>query len=94
VASADIAGLALEVRRDPRRALDGGADGLDGYRAIARQASTLLVPAGHLVVELGRGQDRAVAELFRRSGLAPTPPRADLDGIPRALHATVATMTP
>jgi release factor glutamine methyltransferase len=94
VASGDIAALAPEVRHDPRRALDGGTDGLDCYRTIAGQARALLAPDGHLVVELGRGQDRAVAELFRRSGLAPSPARADLAGIPRALHARVATMTP
>ena len=54
--SGDIAALAPEVRRDPRRALDGGADGLDCYRAIAADARRLLAPAGHLVVELGVGQ--------------------------------------
>ena len=38
VASGDIALLAPEVRHDPRRALDGGADGLACYRTIAGQA--------------------------------------------------------
>jgi release factor glutamine methyltransferase len=94
VASADMASLPPEVRHDPRLALDGGADGLDGYRAIARQAPSLLAPGGDLVVELGHGQETAVAELFSRSGLTPSPARADLAGIPRALHARVATMAP
>jgi release factor glutamine methyltransferase len=94
VASADMESLPPEVRHDPRLALDGGADGLDGYRAIARQAPSLLAPGGDLVVELGHGQEPAVAELFRRSGLTPAPARADLAGIPRALHARVATMAP
>ena len=87
IASGDIAALAPEVRCDPRRALDGGADGLACYRAIAGQARRLLKPAGHLVVELGVGQEAAVAALFRSAGLAPAPARADLAGIPRALHA-------
>jgi release factor glutamine methyltransferase len=94
VISSDIAGLAPEVHRDPRRALDGGADGLDCYRTIAGQVPKLLKPNGDLVVELGIGQEPAVATLFRAAGLAPSAARPDLSGIPRALHARVATMTP
>jgi release factor glutamine methyltransferase len=87
VISSDIAGLAPEVRRDPRCALDGGADGLDCYRTIAGQVPKLLKPNGDLVVELGIGQEPAVATLFRAAGLMPSPARPDLSGIPRALHA-------
>lgn len=94
IASGDIAALPPEVRHDPRRALDGGADGLDCYRTIAKQTPRLLRPHGHLVVELGRGQEPAVAALFRAAGLTPSPARPDLSGIPRALQARVATMTP
>jgi release factor glutamine methyltransferase len=94
VASGDIASLAPEVRYDPHHALDGGADGLVCYRTIAGQASRLLKPAGDLVVELGIGLEAAVAALFRSAGLTPSPACADLAGIPRALHARVATMTP
>jgi len=82
------------VRHDPRSALDGGADGLDGYRTSAGQAPGLLKPNGGLVVELGIGQEPAVATLFRAAGLIPSPARLDLLGIPRALRARVATMTP
>jgi release factor glutamine methyltransferase len=89
IASGDIATLPPEVLRDPRRALDGGADGLDSYRTIARQARNLLGPRGHLVVELGIGQESDVAALFRAAGLAVFPARADLSGIPRALHGTL-----
>jgi release factor glutamine methyltransferase len=88
VASNDIATLAPEVRDfDPRRALDGGADGLDFYRAIAKAAPALVAPDGFVVVELGRGQADAVATLFSAVGLAPEPPRTDLNGIARALIA-------
>lgn len=91
VRSGDIAGLSPEVSRyEPRLALDGGADGLGCYRAIARDAGRLLKPGGHLVVELGVGQDEAVAALFTAAGLACTPPRRDLAGIPRALTAQLA----
>lgn len=89
IASAEIAGLEPEVRRyDPPAALDGGADGLDAYRAIAADATRLLAPGGHLVVELGSGQGPAVAGLLTAAGLVVTePPRPDLGGIPRALRA-------
>ena len=57
IASAEIAALPPEVRRDPRLALDGGADGLDCYRAVTGDARRLLSPTGQLVVELGFGQE-------------------------------------
>lgn len=86
IPSADIATLPPEVHLfDPRRALDGGPDGLDCYRAIAAAAPALLAPGGVLVVELGAGQAEPVAALFAMAGLAPSPPRADLNGVPRAL---------
>jgi release factor glutamine methyltransferase len=88
IVSADITALAPEVRDfDPARALDGGSDGLDFYRAIAAAAPALLAPDGALVVELGVGQLDTVAALFAASGLAPLPPRADVNGVPRALTA-------
>jgi len=86
VARADIAGLQAEVRDfDPRRALDGGPDGLDGYRAIASHAVPLLAPDGILVLELGQGQLGPVTSIFAPAGLAPVAPRYDLAGVARAL---------
>jgi release factor glutamine methyltransferase len=84
----EIAHLAPEVRCDPVLALDGGADGLDAYRAIARESMRLLMPGGHLVVELGAGQEAAVRELLRSAGLVGSEPaQHDLLNIPRALVA-------
>jgi len=92
VARGDIASLAPEVRDyDPALALDGGADGLDAYRAIAAQAYRLLAPGGRLIVELGAGQEAAVRALFTKAELAVAAARDDLAGIPRALSATIAT---
>jgi release factor glutamine methyltransferase len=88
IASGEIAALAPEVCEfDPRRALDGGPDGLDYYRAIAASAPALLSPHGVLVVELGAGQAEPVAALFAAAGLASSPPRTDLTDVPRALVA-------
>ncbi len=91
VSRGEIATLAPEVRDfDPRLALDGGNDGLDGYRAIARHARRLLAPGGRLIVELGAGQEQAVRALFTTAGLQVGASRADLAGIPRALPAKIA----
>jgi release factor glutamine methyltransferase len=89
VAHADIAALEPEVRDyAPLIALDGGSDGLDKYHAIAGEARRLLAPGGHLIVELGIGQEPLVRALFTEAGLAVGVARADLAGIPRALAAT------
>jgi release factor glutamine methyltransferase len=89
IPSADIAGLATEVRdHDPRAALDGGADGLDAYRILISQSASFLTSHGLLVVEIGQGQDGDVEALMTASGLSPTgSPKADLGGVPRAVSA-------
>ena len=92
IARGDIATLAPEVREyDPALALDGGADGLDAYRAIAAQAPGLLADGGRLIVELGAGQEPAVRALFTKAGLEAGVARPDLAGIPRALSAKRAS---
>ena len=87
IRSADIAGLATEVRdHDPLAALDGGADGLDAYRALIPQAARLLAPLGVLVVEAGLGQTRAIGELMTATGLTlQRPAKADLAGVLRVV---------
>jgi release factor glutamine methyltransferase len=89
IRSAEIAGLASEVRdHDPHRALDGGADGLDAYRALIPQAAKLLARRGALVVEAGHGQSADIRGLMTAAGLMPDEsPKADLAGIPRAVAA-------
>lgn len=87
IRSADIRDLAAEVRDyDPRQALDGGADGLDAYRALVPQAARLLAPSGALVVEAGQGQSGQIERLMTAAGLiSESAPKADLSGIPRAV---------
>jgi release factor glutamine methyltransferase len=69
IPSREIDGLEPEVRdHDPRLALDGGADGLDAYRAIAAGAGRLLAPGGLLALEIGAGQEHEVAALFAAHG--------------------------
>ena len=86
IRSADIAGLATEVRaHDPALALDGGADGLDAYRALAPEIARLLAPQGRFFVEIGQGQGDDVAAIFADAGLDVTERRRDLGGIERVL---------
>jgi release factor glutamine methyltransferase len=81
-----IGGLMPEVRGfEPPRALDGGADGLDAYRAILPRLPHLLSPDGVAVLELGLGQAESVVALAEKSGLARRALREDLGGIARAL---------
>ncbi|MBI5320689.1 peptide chain release factor N(5)-glutamine methyltransferase [Bradyrhizobium sp.] len=89
IPSGVIAGLAIEVRNhDPRKALDGGPDGLDAYRALIPQAARILGPGGALVVEAGQGQAAQIEALMTAAGLVPHgAPKADLGGIPRAVGA-------
>ena len=89
----DLAGLDREVRdHDPVLALDGGPDGLDAYRALAAALPGLLAPGGVAVLELGIGQEAAVAALVTGAGLGVAgPARRDLGGIARALVAVGAS---
>lgn len=82
----DLAGLPPEVREyDPMVALDGGADGLDAYRAIVPTLAALLAPGGLAVLEIGEGQGDAVVALAEASHLKMTERRRDLGNIERAL---------
>ena len=79
----DIPALQPEVaRHEPRRALDGGPDGLDAYRTLLGRLPDLLHPGGTAILELGAGQAPAVTALAR--GWTATT-RQDLSGIERAL---------
>ena len=85
IEAAAIAALMPEVAMyEPVAALDGGADGLDAYRAILADLPRLLAPGGIAVLELGQGQGLAVASLAAAAGLAWRGARTDLGGIQRA----------
>ncbi|MFT0891281.1 peptide chain release factor N(5)-glutamine methyltransferase [Pseudochelatococcus sp. G4_1912] len=85
----DIAGLATDVKdHDPHLALDGGADGLDPYRAIFADARRVLRPGGSVIVEFGQGQAPMVSAIAQKEGLLVAPPIFDLSGIERVIVAT------
>ncbi len=65
IASEEISTLQKEVRDfDPRVALDGGGDGLDFYRRLAKEAPSFLKPGGKLMAEFGDGQAEEVKKIF------------------------------
>lgn len=88
VATATIATLAPEVRREPRLALDGGADGLVFYDRICAQARTHLATGGALVTEHGFDQADAVRTRFEAGGLAGITLAHDLGRHPRVTSGT------
>lgn len=86
-----IAGLPPEVAKfEPPAALDGGADGLQAYRAIVAGAAGFLAVDGVLLLELGLGQEKAVAEILGEGGFAIGEIYPDLAGIPRVIGAVLA----
>lgn len=86
IASAEIAKLQREVREhDPHAALDGGADGLDAYRAIAAGARGHLAAEGRIGVEIGFGQREDVLAIFGQAGFRGCGDARDLAGRDRAI---------
>lgn len=73
------------ARYDPRRALDGGDDGLAAYRRVLPVIAAALDRGGLALVELGAGQAEAVTSLAAGAGLETATVECDLGGIPRAL---------
>ena len=90
IPTADLADLQREVRREPRLALDGGADGLEIYRRISRDAGAHLNPGGAIYLEVGLGEAEPVLGLLR-ADLACTDSGAiqDLNRVDRVVWARV-----
>jgi release factor glutamine methyltransferase len=83
VRSGEIAGLAPEVRREPRGALDGGPDGLILVRRLVAEAAEKLEPGGMLALEHGFDQAAEIARIFTAAGYAKVVTTKDLGGLDR-----------
>ena len=68
-------------------ALDGGADGYDFYRRIAKDAPRFLHCGGTLLMEVGMGQAETVMALCKDAGLTPIAIHEDYQHIPRIVEA-------
>ena len=65
IKSGEIPFIQKEVREhEPRVALDGGEDGLDFYRRIAKDVRSYLVKDGMLIMECGEGQANDILQIF------------------------------
>lgn len=72
VPSPALATMPPEAREhEPRRALDGGPDGLDLHRRVADGAPQWLARGGVLVLETSESQAEASAGLLATAGLRP-----------------------
>ena len=90
IPSGEIEMLDIGVRKfEPYMALDGGPDGLDSYRILAREMYRLLTKSGLAAVEIGLGQAPKVAHIFEESGLKLKKITEDLASRKRCILATV-----
>ena len=87
IPTAECGTLQAEVLQEPRMALDGGTDGLDFYRRIAREAPAYLEKGGAVMMEFGIGEEEAIRRLMAEGGVVRTEIRRDAAGICRMILA-------
>lgn len=86
IPSEDIASLSKDVRLyDPLLALDGGEDGLDPYRYLAKQIFNILKKDAYAILEFGYGQGLYIKQIFENAGYIVHKILIDLAGIERAI---------
>jgi release factor glutamine methyltransferase len=76
------------VRFEPHTALFAGPDGLTLYRRLIPAAAAALAPGGHLLLEIGQGQQPAIEQLLLAAHLTAIRFFPDLQGIPRVAAAS------
>lgn len=92
VTSDEMKYLQKELTHEPETALFGGEDGLDFYRAIAKNYSNSLKENGALVFEIGSTQGTAVSEILKANGFINISVKKDLAGLDRVVFGTVNTL--
>lgn len=70
---------------EPRRALNGGKDGLRFYRVLTPWAAGHLKEGGFLAVEIGQEQGAAVTALFEEVGFKRVAVKKDYGGLDRVV---------
>ena len=72
---------------EPARALFGGKDGLDFYRALSITGKTICKPEARMYCEIGHLQAEAVKSIFKENGWKNVRQFQDLAGRPRLVSA-------
>jgi release factor glutamine methyltransferase len=86
IPSRDIDGLMPEVSKwEPRKALDGGPDGLQTVRRLAEQAGSRARQG--IALEIGHTQASKTMEILLRAGFVDTQTHKDLANIDRVVSA-------
>ena len=86
IRSEEISSLQPEISQyENRAALDGGPDGMDHYRQLARVLRNVLEPDGLFLSEIGIGQKDEISDLF--GAWVGVQSIKDLNGIPRIISA-------
>lgn len=73
---------------EPRIALDGGVDGLDFYRRIAKEGKGFLLPGGRIYLEIGYDQGESVKNIFQKEGFTNVEVFQDYEGRDRGVQGT------
>lgn len=86
-----IPSLDKNVQNEPITALDGGKDGLDFYRAIAKEWKRVIKPDGKILLEIGFDQANEVAEILKNNGFCNIKLLTDSGGNDRVIIGTLKT---
>ena len=70
---------------EPRAALDGGAEGLDYFHAIAEKWSKIVKQGGNIIFECGIGQSDDVEHIVKQNGFTNIKVIRDTQGIKRVV---------
>lgn len=86
IRSEEIKNLMNDVKDyEPRKALDGGNDGLDFYKEIIKQSKEVLLKDGLLAFEIGHDQGKEVKELMESNGYIEVNVIKDLAALDRVI---------
>jgi release factor glutamine methyltransferase len=89
IPEAEIQNLPLDVKNEPKIALNGGKKGVDFYQKILQKSKDYLAPKGHIVLEIGWNQSNLVKEMLIESGFQVKKVIKDYAGFDRVISGTL-----